>query len=111
MRCSAARCAQRVPVYWSHIGTYRVRNHAVLGVPPLHGYESWAGLGEEARRRGMKAVKTGLVLEGDDGGFVNFGPGFAHTPGYPELNLDRRVSRSSTGSLPPCGKGWARTRN
>jgi len=80
----------RVPVYWSHFGTYRVRNHAMLGVEPLKGYESWAKLGEEAGRRGLRAVKTGLVLEQGDG-FANVGPGFAYTPGYPELNLDRRV--------------------
>ncbi len=81
----------RVPFYWSHIGTYRVRNHALLGVPPLRGYESWTALGEDARRRGVKAVKTGLVVEDGNGGFGNFGPGFAYTPGYPELNLDRSL--------------------
>ncbi len=81
----------RVPFYWSHIGTYRVRNHALLGVPPLEGYESWVALGEEARRRGVKAVKTGLVVDDGRGGFGNFGPGFAYTAGYPELNIDRGV--------------------
>jgi galactonate dehydratase len=81
----------RVPFYWSHIGTYRVRNHALLGVPPLKGYDSWAALGEQARKKGVKAVKTGLVVEDGKGGFANFGPGFAYTPGWPELNLDRRI--------------------
>lgn len=81
----------RVPYYWSHFGTYRVRNHELLGVPPLEGYEAWAALGEEARRRGIDAVKTGLVVEDGRGGFTNFGPGFAYTPGYPELNPDRAV--------------------
>ena len=82
---------ERVPFYWSHFGTYRVRNHALLGVQPLKGYEAWAALGEEARRRGIGAVKTGLVVEDGAGGFANFGPGFAYTPGYPELNPDRQV--------------------
>jgi L-alanine-DL-glutamate epimerase-like enolase superfamily enzyme len=81
----------RVPFYWSHIGTYRVRNHALLGVPPLKGYESWAALGEDARKKGVRAVKTGLVVEDGSGGFANIGPGFAYTPGWPELNLDRKV--------------------
>jgi L-alanine-DL-glutamate epimerase-like enolase superfamily enzyme len=25
----------RIPVYWSHCGTYRVRNHEAVGVPPM----------------------------------------------------------------------------
>jgi L-alanine-DL-glutamate epimerase-like enolase superfamily enzyme len=82
---------ERVPVYWSHIGTYRVRHAAMLGAPPLRTFDDWARLGEEARKRGFRAIKTGLVAETDDGGFTNVGPGFAYTPGYPELNLDRRL--------------------
>jgi L-alanine-DL-glutamate epimerase-like enolase superfamily enzyme len=81
---------ERVPVYWSHIGTYRVRHAALLGVPPLKTFDDWARLGEEARKRGFRAIKTGLVAE-TDSGFTNVGPGFAYTPGYPELNLDRRL--------------------
>jgi hypothetical protein len=26
---------ERIPVYWSHCGSYRVRNHELVGVPPL----------------------------------------------------------------------------
>lgn len=81
---------ERVPVYWSHIGTYRVRHAAMLGAAPLRTFDDWAWLGEEARRRGFRAIKTGLVAEAE-GGFTNVGPGFAYTPGYPELNLDRRL--------------------
>jgi galactonate dehydratase len=95
----------RVPFYWSHIGTYRVRNHALLGVPPLKGYESWAALGEDARERGVKAVKTGLVAEDGKGGFANFGPGFAYTPGWPELNVDRRVVETMKKQLAALREG------
>jgi len=95
----------RVPFYWSHFGTYRVRNHAQLGVPPLKGYEAWAALGEEARARGVKAVKTGLIAEDGNGGFANFGPGFAYTPGYPELNLDRTVLTTLRKQLAAIGEG------
>ena len=35
----------RIPVYWSHCGTYRVRNHELVGVPPLKNYEDVAALG------------------------------------------------------------------
>jgi L-alanine-DL-glutamate epimerase-like enolase superfamily enzyme len=80
----------RVPVYWSHIGTFRVRHAELLGVPPLRTFDDWAKLGEDARARGYRAVKTGLVAE-TSGGFANVGPGFAYTSGYPALNLDRTL--------------------
>jgi L-alanine-DL-glutamate epimerase-like enolase superfamily enzyme len=80
----------RVPVYWSHFGTYRVRNAAHLGVEPLHSFDDLTRIAEGARKRGFRALKTGLIGE-SGGGFVNVGPGFAYTPGYPELNLDRRL--------------------
>jgi L-alanine-DL-glutamate epimerase-like enolase superfamily enzyme len=80
----------RVPVYWSHFGTYRVRNAAYLGVEPLRSFEELARIAEAARKRGFRALKTGLIGESEEG-LVNVGPGFAHTPGYPELNLDRRL--------------------
>ena len=37
---------ERIPVYWSHMGTYRVRNAAQMGVAPLRTYD------ELARARG-----------------------------------------------------------
>jgi galactonate dehydratase len=83
----------RVPVYWSHFGTYRVRNASYLGVPALKTFDDLVQLGEVARGRGFKGLKTGLMGE-IEGGFVNVGPGFAYTPGYPELNLDRMLLKT-----------------
>ncbi len=51
----------RIPVYWSHCGTYRVRNHALLGVPQLRSYDDLARVGEEVQRRGFKALKTNIL--------------------------------------------------
>lgn len=59
-------------------------------MPPLRTFDDWAKLGQEARARGYRAVKTGLVAE-TRGGFANVGPGFAYTSGYPALNLDRAL--------------------
>ena len=39
----------RIPVYWSHCGTYRVRNHELVGVPPLKNYDDVAALGHEVK--------------------------------------------------------------
>jgi L-alanine-DL-glutamate epimerase-like enolase superfamily enzyme len=78
----------RIPVYWSHCGSYRIRHAALLGVAPLRDDDDWARLGEEVRQRGFRALKTS-IMPLRDGGFANFSPGFAHTPGWPELNPDR----------------------
>ena len=33
---------ERIPVYWSHFGTYRVRSAALMGVPALNSYDDLA---------------------------------------------------------------------
>lgn len=93
-----------IPVYWSHCGTYRIRNADLVGKPKLETFEDFAKLGEEARLKGYRALKTGLVSETDDG-FTNFGPGFAFTKGYPELNLDRRLLSTLTKQLTALREG------
>ena len=84
---------ERIPVYWSHCGSYRVRNHELVGVPPLRTYDDVAALGAEVKRRGFKALKTN-ILPFDGEKLTNFGPGFGRTPGYPELNVDRKTLQS-----------------
>jgi L-alanine-DL-glutamate epimerase-like enolase superfamily enzyme len=46
----------RLPVYFSHSGTYRVRNHADIGVPPLRTYDDVAKLGAEVKQRSFKPL-------------------------------------------------------
>ena len=84
---------RRIPVYWSHCGTYRVRNHDLVGVAPLKTYDDVAALGAEVKRRGFKALKTN-ILPFDGEKLTSFGPGFGRTPGYPELNADRKTLQS-----------------
>lgn len=80
----------RIPVYWSHCGSYRVRHGDLLGTPPLRTLDDVAALGAEVKRRGFKALKTNVLVP-EDGRLTNFQPGFGRTPGFPELNPDRRV--------------------
>ena len=84
---------ERIPVYWSHCGSYRVRNHELVGVPPLRNYDDIAALGAEVKRRGFKALKTN-ILPFDGKKLTNFGPGFGRSPGFPELNVDRKTLQS-----------------
>jgi galactonate dehydratase len=67
-----------------------VRNHELVGVPPLRTYDDISALGAEVKRRGFKALKTN-ILPFDGEKLTNFGPGFGRSPGYPELNCDRKT--------------------
>jgi galactonate dehydratase len=89
---------RRIPVYWSHCGTYRVRNAEMLGVPPLRTYDDVAALGAEVKRRGFKALKTN-ILAFDGEKLTSFAPGFGRTPGHPELNADRATLRAVHDTL------------
>ena len=56
----------RVPLYWSHCGSFRVRNAAyferVLKTPPVRSLDDFRRIGAEARARGFSAVKTNPVV-------------------------------------------------
>ena len=88
----------RIPVYWSHCGTYRVRNHEAVGTPPLRTYDDVAAMGAEVKARGFKALKTN-ILPFDGEKLVGFGPGFGRTPGYPALNIDRKTLQAVRDTL------------
>jgi L-alanine-DL-glutamate epimerase-like enolase superfamily enzyme len=89
---------ERIPVYWSHFGTYRVRNAALMGVPPINGYEALAKHAGEVKARGFRALKTN-ILPVVDGKPASFTPGFGRTPGWPELNWDNRLTAGLTRQL------------
>ncbi len=61
----------RIPLYWSHCGTFRVRDarlfETVIGTPPLRTLDDFKALGRDAVRRGWKAVKTNPIVFGKDG--------------------------------------------
>ena len=88
----------RIPVYWSHCGTYRVRNHELVGVPPLKNYDDVAALGAEVKAKGFRALKTN-IMPYENGKLVSFGPGFGRTPGWPELNADRKTLQAVRDTL------------
>jgi L-alanine-DL-glutamate epimerase-like enolase superfamily enzyme len=80
----------RLPLYWSHCGTYRITRAAAMGVEPLRSYAQIEALGAEVKRRGFKAFKTN-ILRLDAQGPDLYMPGFTASPGWPELNLDPRT--------------------
>jgi len=88
----------RLPVYFSHCGTYRVRNHAAVGVAPLRTYDEVAKLGAQVKRRGFKALKTNILQLDTDTPMV-YGAGFGRTGGHPELNAPREVMEAVRRTL------------
>ena len=80
----------RLPLYWSHCGTYRITRAAAMGVEPLRSYDQVEKLGAEVKARGFKAFKTN-ILRLDEKGPDLYMPGFTRSAGFPELNLDTRT--------------------
>ncbi|MCI0754731.1 mandelate racemase/muconate lactonizing enzyme family protein [Roseomonas vastitatis] len=86
----------RIPVYWSHCGSYRARfPEALTGVPQVRSYDDLSRLGEEVRRRGFHALKTNTLLPDEKGGMRSHRPGFGFGTGYPELNWNPQVVRGA----------------
>jgi len=88
----------RIPLYWSHCGTYRARNAELVGAPPLRTYDDLFRLGEEVKRRGFRALKTNILLPAPEG-FTSFNPGFGRSPGFPELNWSPAVLEAACRQL------------
>ncbi len=80
----------RLPAYWSHCGTLRVRHPDLFGAAPLRTLEDITALGQEVKQRGFPALKTN-ILTFADGVASNFQGGFGMSEGHPEINLDDRM--------------------
>ena len=89
---------ERIPVYWSHFGTYRVRSAPLMGVPPLNNYDDLARHAQEVKARGFRALKTNLLPIQNEA-LGSFNPGFGRTAGWPELNWDNRIRETATRQL------------
>ena len=87
----------RIRVYWSHCGTYRVGWWQELGLPPVRTLDDVVRLGREVVSRGYTALKTNVMLLGDQARLHN--PGFARGEGFPELNPDRHVLAAARDQL------------
>jgi galactonate dehydratase len=81
----------RQQVYWSHCGTSRAMNAAIIGVPPLVTMDDVRRLGEEVVRRGYRALKTNIVYPGSPAR-VHF-PGFGGGPGTTDQTVTSEMIR------------------
>jgi galactonate dehydratase len=88
----------RIPVYWSHCGSYRIRTPDLVGTPPVESYDDLVKLGQEVKARGFKALKTNVALE-VDGKLTGYRPGFFIGRGFPERNWDKEVARAAARTV------------
>ena len=88
MLCGPVR--ERLRLYWSHCGSYRLDHAKTMGLPPVRSLDDIRALGAEVRERGFSALKTNIFCF-DDGRPYMHQPGFARNEGWPELNVDRRL--------------------
>jgi len=88
----------RVPVYWSHCGSYRMRNPDLCGTPAVRSYDDMARTGEEVRKKGFTACKTNIAME-VDGRLRAYRPGFVVGKGFPERNWDAFIARSAAKTV------------
>lgn len=89
---------ERVPVYWTHCGSYRVSREAfysgVLGMPPIRTLDDLAAVGAEAVAKGYRAIKTNPVFFDADKPYM-FNAGFRIAPGF----LDRAIGERHLAAL------------
>ena len=82
---------ERIPVYWSHFASYRVRNSAYMGTPPGPDWDEVGRHAAEVTALGFRGLKTNILIPGEDGRLYQYSPGFGRHAGWPELNWDHKV--------------------
>ena len=79
----------RLRLYWSHFGTYRLHHAAVMGLEPLKDLAGVEKLAGEAVARGFSAMKSNIFLFDRDAPPTLHMPGFGRYFEAPELNWSR----------------------
>jgi L-alanine-DL-glutamate epimerase-like enolase superfamily enzyme len=93
---------ERIRLYWSHCGTYRVWGDR-LRIPQVRTLDDIVGLGKEVARKGWTALKTNVLLLGENPRVI--GGGFGRGEGFPDLNAERYVSSAMRDELAAFRKG------
>jgi galactonate dehydratase len=88
----------RLPLYWSHCGSYRLRNAAMMDLEPVRSLDDVVKLGRHVKESGFKALKTNIFRFDLDPPIMHQ-PGFARGAGHPELNADGATLAAITDCL------------
>ncbi len=81
----------RMQLYWSHCGSYLMNPNAAkaIGRPQLKSLDDVTALGARVRESGYRGLKTNIFRFGEDP--LMYMPGFARGPGFPELNVEKKI--------------------
>ena len=95
-------------LYWSHCGTSRMSAESanVIGRPQVRSLDDLVSLGREVRERGFKALKTNILIFDDEPNV--YSPGFTSIPGWPELNVDKKLIEGLQAQLLALREGAGR---
>ena len=93
----------RIRLYWSHCGTYRLSWPEEMQIPPVRTLDDVVGLGKEVVSKGYGALKTNIFVL-DENPHLH-APGFFRGDGYPELNAERHVIRAMCDQLAALREG------
>ena len=80
----------RLPLYWSHCGSYRLSHPAVLRRPKPTRPADLVALGAQVTGAGYVGLKCN-ILDFERSPDRILMPGFTTSPGHPELNVDPRL--------------------
>ena len=95
----------RIPVYWSHCGSYRMRNAEMVGEPQVRTYDDFTKVGAEVKAKGFNCLKTNIAIEKADGTIEAYRPGFVVGRGFPERNWDQFIADSAAKTVEAFRKG------
>ena len=95
----------RIPVYWSHCGSYRMRNAEMVGEPQVRTYDDFTQVGAEVKAKGFNCLKTNIAIEKADGTIEAYRPGFVVGRGFPERNWDAFIADSAAKTVEAFRKG------
>jgi galactonate dehydratase len=97
----------RLRLYWSHCGSYRLSQSAAMGLPPVKSLADVTALGRDVKARGFTSLKTNIFMFDRGAPYMHM-PGFARIDGWPDLNPDNRVLGAIEAQLAAFREGVGR---
>jgi L-alanine-DL-glutamate epimerase-like enolase superfamily enzyme len=83
---------EKIRLYWSHCGTYRVAWPEEMTIPPIKNISDIRAMGKEVVSKGYTALKTNIFLF--DGKPRLHIPGFSLVEEFPALNAEQSITQA-----------------